>query len=745
MSRAAAMIPESQKPARATPANGATVTRVDCASCGTDNDARQQFCSSCGDQLWEKCPKCEAPCAASAKYCGVCGTDLAALLAELAAKIQTALNDAHAMRTRFEFSKAIGRMKGLLLFEHSKVRELTTQARQLVEQLVNERERSRVALEDVLAKAKRLEAEGDDEQALAALERVPPPIRTSEINALHQLLKSRSTSVTDLEAEIRSLLRTKKYQQAVGPLRHLLSLRPDHAAGFQVAGLLRDHFFAQARESVADFNYEEALETLNMILPITRTPEIEKHLTDLREVTWLLRYARTAPVLDRTLLELAMRLPKMLPKDTEVVNLCANLQERFRSAAARGAVREVVTEIGQRKCGLGCGVSRWSFPKNVIPNDDTLRQQLEREPGRYSVAIGLALQGIGLASVGTNLLAAPEPGLLSRLTFTRRKTPDAAWGFDFGESSVKVVRLTKHEESRAKLTFCEIVPYSEPIVRNDAIGEKNDILYECMARFVARNPIADGDVVCSSMMAKEVLAKFLEFPPMKPRKLSEAVRFEVQHHVPLPLDELQWDFAVTSRTDEASKGSAQRTVLLVSKMLEVRGRMRVFERNNIPLHVLQAEPVAVHNFARHENRRSDKPESSKSEGFEVYFDMGLRTSCVTLSCDDAVWSRTVSMGGDDFTRAIAEEMGVTAEQAEELKRAPQRTKKLCVLHSPFRPIVDRLFGEAQRSIQAFVQGHPDLTLSRLILLGGGSRLHSLLWYLLDEGAASRVRVIHEEE
>ena len=49
-----------------------------CATCGTANEAGRKFCGECGSALAAACPRCGTSNAPSVKFCGECGLDLRA-------------------------------------------------------------------------------------------------------------------------------------------------------------------------------------------------------------------------------------------------------------------------------------------------------------------------------------------------------------------------------------------------------------------------------------------------------------------------------------------------------------------------------------------------------------------------------------------------------------------------------------------------------------------------------------------
>ncbi|MFL5688631.1 MAG: adenylate/guanylate cyclase domain-containing protein, partial [Chloroflexota bacterium] len=49
---------------------------MDCPVCGTKNEPGRKFCGECGTQLAAVCPTCGTSNAPGVKFCGECGTDL---------------------------------------------------------------------------------------------------------------------------------------------------------------------------------------------------------------------------------------------------------------------------------------------------------------------------------------------------------------------------------------------------------------------------------------------------------------------------------------------------------------------------------------------------------------------------------------------------------------------------------------------------------------------------------------------
>ena len=107
----------------------------------------------------------------------------------------------------------------------------------------------------------------------------------------------------------------------------------------------------------------------------------------------------------------------------------------------------------------------------------------------------------------------------------------------------------------------------------------------------------------------------------------------------------------------------------------------------------------------------------------------LLGSSLVIGAADVVWFRSVGLGGDSFTEALVRDLGLTRQQAEQLKREPARAGLLSRMYESLRPACSQLATELQISLEAFRKAHPDHRIRAVYGVGGGFQLHGLLRYL----------------
>jgi len=140
---------------------------------------------------------------------------------------------------------------------------------------------------------------------------------------------------------------------------------------------------------------------------------------------------------------------------------------------------------------------------------------------------------------------------------------------------------------------------------------------------------------------------------------------------------------------------------------------------------VQITPMALYNyllFDRPDLVRSDKRAT-------VIVNVGADGTDLVVCTASGVWQRFIVMGGNAFTKAIAETFKLNLEKAEKLKRTAPMSKYARQIFQAMRPVFTEWASEIQRSLGFYTSSNPDVKLSRVVAMGGGTRLRGLLKYL----------------
>ena len=126
----------------------------------------------------------------------------------------------------------------------------------------------------------------------------------------------------------------------------------------------------------------------------------------------------------------------------------------------------------------------------------------------------------------------------------------------------------------------------------------------------------------------------------------------------------------------------------------------------------------------------DRPDLMRSDTqATVVLNIGAETTDLVVCTKSDVWQRTIAMGGNAFTKAIADTFKLNFEKAEKLKRTAPMSKYARQILQAMKPVFTDLASEIQRSLGFYTSSHSNVKLARIIAMGGGTKMRGLLQYL----------------
>ncbi len=290
-------------------------------------------------------------------------------------------------------------------------------------------------------------------------------------------------------------------------------------------------------------------------------------------------------------------------------------------------------------------------------------------------------------------------------------------GLDVGSHSVKAVELAR------TLRDVKVVQLREHRWEPGAHPRE-----EQLREFLGTHDLPTGHVVCA-LAGDRISNRTIRFPFGDRRKIAQAVPFEVENQVPFDLEDIVIDSAPLSRSREgaelvASVAPRKEIALLLNTTLREAG---------IDPRVVEGEGLVLGNLSG----------LFDLSGRLLLVDLGHRKTTVCLIVDgQAVTARSFPVGGAMITEAIAKDLECSLEHAERVKHedglfdADLDSRAEHALR-----VVNRLAREIVRtlgSLEPQLGGPAGEHLDRIVLCGGGARLHRL-----DEFLAGRTG-IHTE-
>jgi type IV pilus assembly protein PilM len=126
----------------------------------------------------------------------------------------------------------------------------------------------------------------------------------------------------------------------------------------------------------------------------------------------------------------------------------------------------------------------------------------------------------------------------------------------------------------------------------------------------------------------------------------------------------------------------------------------------------------------------DRPDLVTSDSrATVVLNIGAENTDLVVCTKSAVWQRCILIGGNAFTKAIADTFRLNYEKAEKLKRTAPVSKYARQIFQAMRPVFTDLASEVQRSLGFYNSSNPNTKVVKILALGGATKLRGLLKYL----------------
>ncbi len=162
--------------------------------------------------------------------------------------------------------------------------------------------------------------------------------------------------------------------------------------------------------------------------------------------------------------------------------------------------------------------------------------------------------------------------------------------------------------------------------------------------------------VSYSLPSQAVFARYLSLPGSTPHELDQIIAFEAQQNIPFPIDEVVWDYQALGEAEEGKLNVA----LLAIKTDTLEEVNASVEGAGFSPRVIDVAPMALYNAFRYNY--------GDQAGCSILIDIGARTTNLIFIDGNKAYSRSIPIGGNTISVAIAKELEELVERAESLKR-----------------------------------------------------------------------------
>lgn len=250
-------------------------------------------------------------------------------------------------------------------------------------------------------------------------------------------------------------------------------------------------------------------------------------------------------------------------------------------------------------------------------------------------------------------------------------------GVDIGTSSVKVVEI-RNEGGRPRLGTYAFLERPTNIIKLDSAQQQQEMAASLTQ--ILKKAKVSTDKVVAALPNFSVFSSIISLPVMPRKEMYAAVRWEAKKFVPMPIEEMVLDWRLLKDKDGASKGLPKeepkvpaiptdgqvgerspknlRVLLTAAPKSLVKRYIDVFKTVGLRLVSLETE-----SFALERSLLGGEP------GSFMIVDVGAVATNITITVNSVpLLNRSIDVGGDTITKAIANGLNVDLDRAEQFKR-----------------------------------------------------------------------------
>ncbi|MBN1555597.1 MAG: type IV pilus assembly protein PilM [Phycisphaerae bacterium] len=292
---------------------------------------------------------------------------------------------------------------------------------------------------------------------------------------------------------------------------------------------------------------------------------------------------------------------------------------------------------------------------------------------------------------------------------------NSVWGIDIGQCALKAMKLVEQKDGQLQVEAFEVVEHSEVLSQPEADAPL--IIATSIDEFLRRVDVSDSKVAVS-VLGQSSFTRFVKLPPVEKSKIPDIVRFEAEQQIPFPIEEVIWRYQTFQDEDSPEVEAG----IFAMKQVDVAEMLTYYANAALEVDIVQMAPLALYNFMKHDDLVAP-------EGATLLADVGADKTHLVVADGNRIWTRTIQIGGNNFTEALVKSFKLSFAKAEKLKRTAAASKYARQIFQVMRPVFADLVQEIQRSIGYYTQLNRDSRFKSMIGMGNGFRLPGMQKYL----------------
>ena len=290
----------------------------------------------------------------------------------------------------------------------------------------------------------------------------------------------------------------------------------------------------------------------------------------------------------------------------------------------------------------------------------------------------------------------------------------SVWGVDIGQCALKALKLGD-VDGKFQIEAFDVIEHPENLRGPDV--DRSEVFIHALGQFLAKNDVSNSEIAVS-VPGQSSFMRFVKLPPVEPKRIPSIVRFEAEQQIPFPIDEVVWRWQTFHDPDSPDVEVG----IFAMKRMEIAEMLATMSFAELKVDLVQMAPLALYNFMCVDGQLA-------SDGATLLADVGADKTDLVVADGPRIWTRTIQIGGNNFTEALVRAFKLSFGKAESLKRTAATSKYARQVFQAMRPVFADLVQEIQRSIGYYTSLHRESRFKRVLGMGNGFRLPGLQKFL----------------
>jgi type IV pilus assembly protein PilM len=294
-------------------------------------------------------------------------------------------------------------------------------------------------------------------------------------------------------------------------------------------------------------------------------------------------------------------------------------------------------------------------------------------------------------------------------------------GLDIGSSSIKAIEL-KRSKGEIMVSHLGVEPLASDIVVDSMIVDSGSVS-SAISKIFTQHSIKSKSVA-TSVSGHSVIVKPIKVQPMTEGELAEGITTEASQHIPFDISDVNLDFEILNPGDNGP----QMDVLLVAvKKDKILNYTNVLSLAGKTPSVVDIDAFALQNC--YEYNYNPSPDSTVAL-------LNLGASVMNINIvkgTTPLFTRDVSVGGNQYTDSLQKELDLSFDDAESLKLGRRvGTVSEDAKQPILQQVTEIIVLEIQKTFDFFRATASGEHIERVYLAGGSSKIPGLVEALRQE-------------